>query len=95
MDIMDIKTHVQEIVEQLKIVLIFHVLDMEPGLDSGTQFQEMQTLVKTMVSLQKDKLVKDSDHVLLLTAELLQDKFSIFFKDFNNLFYLWWNFDLY
>ena len=66
---MDIKTHVQEIVELLKIVLIFHVQDMEPGLDSGTQFQEMQTLVKTMVSLQKDKLVKDSDHVLLLIAE--------------------------
>ena len=66
---MDIKTHVQEIVEQLKIVLIFHVQDMEPGLDSGTQFQEMQTLVKTVVSLQKDKLVKDSDHVLLLIAE--------------------------
>ena len=80
MDIMDIKTHVQEIVEQLKIVLIFHVQDMEPGLDSGTQFQEMQTLVKIMVSLQKDKLVKDSDHVLLQTAELLQDKFLRLFK---------------
>ena len=70
----DFKIHVQEIVEQLKIVLIFHVQDMEPGLDSDIQFQEMQTLVKTMASLQKDKLVKDSDHVLLQTAELLQDK---------------------
>ena len=78
---MDIMTHVTlEIVEQLKIVLIFHVQDMEPGLDSGTQFQEMQILVKIMASLQKDKLVKDSDHVLLQTAELLQDKYLGLFK---------------
>ena len=47
---MDFKTHVQEIVEQSKIVLIYPVQDMEPESDTHILFQEMLTLdmVKTM-----------------------------------------------
>ena len=46
----DFKTHVQEIVEQSKIVLIYLVQDMEPESDTHILFQEMLTLdmVKTM-----------------------------------------------
>ena len=40
----DFKTHVQEIVEQSKIVLIYPVQDMEPESDTHTLFQEMLTL---------------------------------------------------
>ena len=93
--ITEIKTHVQEIAEQERIVLIFPVKDMVPESESRIRFQEMQQLDTTMIIWLKDKPVKGLDHVLRLTAELLQDKFSIFFKDFNNLFYLWWNYDLY
>ena len=93
--ITEVKTHVQEIAEQERIVLIFPVKDMVPESESRIRFQEMQQLDTTMIIWLKNKRVKGLDHVLLLTAELLQDKFSIFFKDFNNLFYLWWNYDLY
>ena len=68
---MDIRTHVQEIAEHLRIVLIYLVQDMEQESDTDIRFQEMQQLDKAMVKWLKDKLVKDSDHVLLQTAELL------------------------
>ena len=66
---MDIGTHAQEIAEQLQIVLIYLVQDMEQESDTDIQFKEMKQLDKAMVNCLKDKLVKDSDHVLLLIAE--------------------------
>ena len=71
---MDIRTHVQEIAEHFQLVLLYLVQDMEQESDTDIQFQEMQQLDKAMVNWLKGKLVKDSDHVLLQTAELLQDK---------------------
>ena len=48
--ITDIKTHVQEIAEQERIVLIFPVKDMVPESESRIRFQEMQQLDTTMIN---------------------------------------------
>merc|ERR1719288_47058 len=46
--VLDFRTHVQEIAEQLKIVLIYPVKDMVPESESHIQFQGMQQLDRTM-----------------------------------------------
>ena len=48
--VLDFRTHVQEIAEQLKIVLIYPVKDMVPESESHIQFQGMKQLDRTMIN---------------------------------------------